>query len=47
MTLAFGPAEKATLAVVGLTIIASISGKNIWKRSVDGSPWYGLCSFRN
>jgi putative tricarboxylic transport membrane protein len=37
MTLAFGPAEKATLAVVGLTIIASISGKNIWKGLLTGA----------
>lgn len=30
-TLAFGPAEKTTLAMVGLVIIASVSGKSIVK----------------
>ncbi|HEY9053892.1 MAG TPA: tripartite tricarboxylate transporter permease [Rectinemataceae bacterium] len=37
MALAFGPAEKATLALVGLTIIASISSKNIVKGLVMGA----------
>ncbi|MDD3162665.1 MAG: tripartite tricarboxylate transporter permease [Sphaerochaetaceae bacterium] len=30
-TLAFGPAEKTTLALVGLVIIASVSGKSVLK----------------
>lgn len=37
MALAFGPAEKATLALVGLTIIASISSKNILKGLLMGA----------
>ena len=31
MTLAFGPAEKCTLALVGLVIIAVVSGNNVLK----------------
>lgn len=37
MTLAFGPAEKATLALVGLTIIASVSSNNIAKGLLMGA----------
>jgi putative tricarboxylic transport membrane protein len=37
MALAFGPAEKATLALVGLTIIASVSSKNIMKGLLMGA----------
>lgn len=37
MALAFGPAEKATLALVGLTIIAAISSKNIMKGLLMGA----------
>lgn len=40
-TLAFGPAEKATLALVGLAIIASVSGDNIWKGLLMGA--FGMC----
>ena len=36
LTLAFGPAEKTTLALVGLVIIASVSGKNILKGLLMG-----------
>lgn len=36
-TLAFGPAEKATLALVGLTIIASVSSKNLAKGILTGA----------
>jgi len=36
MTLAFGPAEKACLAMVGLTIIASVSTKNLAKGILTG-----------
>jgi putative tricarboxylic transport membrane protein len=36
MTLAFGPAEKACLAMVGLTIIASVSTKNLEKGILTG-----------
>jgi len=39
-TLAFGPAEKATLAFVGLTIIASVSSKNLAKGVLTGA--FGL-----
>jgi len=39
-TLAFGPAEKATLALVGLTIIASVSAKNLAKGILTGA--FGL-----
>jgi putative tricarboxylic transport membrane protein len=39
-TLVFGPAEKATLALVGLTIIASVSGKNLAKGLLTGA--FGL-----
>lgn len=37
LTLAFGPAEKTTLALVGLVIIASVSGKNIMKGLLMGA----------
>lgn len=37
MTLAFGPAEKTTLALVGLVIIASVSGNNILKGLLMGA----------
>ena len=37
MTLAFGPAEKTTLALCGLVIIASVSGKNILKGLLMGA----------
>lgn len=37
LTLAFGPAEKTTLALVGLVIIASVSGNNIWKGLLMGA----------
>lgn len=37
LTLAFGPAEKATLALVGLVIIASVSGENIVKGLLMGA----------
>lgn len=36
-TLAFGPAEKTTLALVGLVIIASVSGKDILKGLLMGA----------
>lgn len=36
-TLLFGPAEKATLALVGLTIIASISSKKLAKGLLTGA----------
>ncbi len=36
-TLLFGPAEKATLALVGLTIIASVSSKNLAKGLLTGA----------
>jgi putative tricarboxylic transport membrane protein len=36
-TLLFGPAEKATLALVGLTIIASISSKRLAKGLIAGT----------
>lgn len=36
-TLLFGPAEKATLALVGLTIIASVSSKNLAKGMLMGA----------
>jgi len=42
LTLAFGPAEKTTLALVGLVIIASVSGKNIWKGLLMGAFGMGL-----
>jgi len=35
-TLAFGPAEKAALALIGLTVIASVSAKNIAKGVLTG-----------
>ncbi len=37
LTLAFGPAEKTTLALVGLVIIASISSKNLMKGLLMGA----------
>ena len=37
MTLAFGPAEKACLAMVGLTIIASVSSENLAKGILTGA----------
>lgn len=37
LTLAFGPAEKTTLALVGLVIIASISGDNLAKGLLMGA----------
>lgn len=37
MTLAFGPAEKACLATVGLTIIASVSSENLAKGILTGA----------
>ena len=42
MTLAFGPAEKTTLALVGLVVIASVSGDNIWKGLLMGAFGMGL-----
>lgn len=42
LTLAFGPAEKTTLALVGLVIIASVSGDNIWKGLLMGAFGMGL-----
>ncbi len=36
-TLLFGPAEKASLALVGLTIIASVSSKNLAKGILTGA----------
>ena len=36
-TLLFGPAEKATLALVGLTIIASVSSENLAKGVLTGA----------
>jgi len=37
MTLAFGPAEKTTLALVGIVIIAVVSGKNLLKGLLMGA----------
>ncbi len=37
MTLAFGPAEKCTMALVGLVIIAVISGNNVLKGLLMGA----------
>jgi putative tricarboxylic transport membrane protein len=37
LTLAFGPAEKTTLALVGLLIIASVSGDNLVKGIMMGA----------
>ncbi|MDY4609497.1 MAG: tripartite tricarboxylate transporter permease [Sphaerochaetaceae bacterium] len=37
LTLAFGPAEKTSLALVGLVVIASVSGKNIMKGLLMGA----------
>ena len=41
-TLLFGPAEKATLALVGLTIIASVSSKNLAKGVLMGAVGVAL-----
>jgi putative tricarboxylic transport membrane protein len=41
-TLAFGPAEKSCLALVGLTIIASVSSKNLAKGILTGAFGLGL-----
>lgn len=37
MTLAFGPAEKCTLALVGIVIIAAVSGNNLLKGLLMGA----------
>ncbi|MBA7684014.1 hypothetical protein ES703_92402 [subsurface metagenome] len=37
ITLLFGPAEKASLALVGLTIIASVSSRNLAKGILTGA----------
>lgn len=37
MTLAFGPAEKCTLALVGIVIIAAVSGDDILKGLLMGA----------
>ena len=37
LTLAFGPAEKTTLALVGLVIIASVSANNVMKGLLMGA----------
>ena len=42
ISLAFGPAERATLALVGLTIIASVSGNNLMKGLLMGALGMGL-----
>ncbi len=44
-TLAFGPAEKATLALVGLTIIASVASKNLAKGILTGAIGLALSLF--
>jgi putative tricarboxylic transport membrane protein len=41
----FGPAEKATLALVGLTIIASISSENIARGIITGALGLFIASF--
>ena len=46
LTLAFGPAEKTTLALVGLVIIASVSSDNIWKGLLMGAFEIGRASCR-
>ncbi len=45
LTLSFGPAEKTTLALVGLVIIASVSGKNILKGLLMGAFGMALAFF--
>lgn len=42
MTLAFGPAEKTTLALVGITIIAAVSGRDILKGLLMGALGFVL-----
>ena len=42
MTLAFGPAEKCTLALVGLVIIAVVSGNNVLKGLLMGALGFVL-----
>jgi len=42
VSLAFGPAERAALALVGLTIIASVSGNNLVKGLLMGALGMGL-----
>lgn len=42
MTLAFGPAEKCTLALVGIVIIAAVSGNNILKGLLMGALGFVL-----
>lgn len=37
LTVAFGPAEKSTLALVGIVIIASVSGRNLLKGLLMGA----------
>jgi len=44
-TLAFGPAEKASLALVGLTIIASVASKNLAKGILTGAIGLALSLF--
>jgi len=44
-TLAFGPAERATLALVGLTIIASVASKNLAKGILTGAIGLALSLF--
>ncbi|PIE33701.1 hypothetical protein CSA56_10255 [candidate division KSB3 bacterium] len=44
-TLLFGPAEKAALALVGLTIIASVSSKNLAKGILSGALGLALSLF--
>lgn len=45
MTLAFGPAEKTTLALVGLVIIAAVSGKDILKGLLMGALGFVFAFF--
>jgi len=45
VTLAFGPAEKASLALLGLTIIASVSTKNLAKGILTGLLGLALSLF--
>ena len=45
VTLAFGPAERTTLALVGLVIIASVSGNNLMKGLLMGAMGMGLALF--
>ena len=44
-TLAFGPAEKASLALVGLTIIASVASRNLVKGILTGAIGLALSLF--